>query len=143
MKFKKEVLTFVRFSASGVSTTALFALMVWFFSRLGWSYPLYTAVVYTITIIFNFLMHSLFTFKMTPSKILRGGVVFRFLVVTLTLTGLVQLIQWLVIDRFGVPELVGVAAGMLFYVSCSFLLHRFWVFRGVDVIKSSSGKREE
>ncbi|RKX84006.1 MAG: hypothetical protein DRP70_13970 [Spirochaetes bacterium] len=53
----------LRYGSVGLLNTGIFTLSAWLLHRLGWPYPAYTALSYTIAIIFSFFMNYIFTFK--------------------------------------------------------------------------------
>ncbi|RKX84005.1 MAG: hypothetical protein DRP70_13965 [Spirochaetes bacterium] len=55
----------------------------------------------------------------------------KFLLVSLSLLGCVQLIQLLLIEKLNIPELPGVIAGMVFYTGIGYIINRLWVFKSL------------
>lgn len=124
----KEFWTMFRYGLVGLMNTGIFALFAWLLRNMGLHYMAYTAIAYCIAILFSFLMNKLFTFrkKDTPFFFLFS----RFLLAALSLTGLVQLIQFFVIEILEQDELIGVIGGMVFYTGTGYVINRIWVFRG-------------
>lgn len=122
---KEEVFIFVRYGMVGVLNTAVFGFFVFLFKSFGLHYSIYTAIGYTISILFSYTMNSLFTFK----NKLQYSVLFRFIFVTVVLLICVQGIQFALIDILSFKELYGILAGMVFYTGIGFLINRFFVFK--------------
>jgi len=140
----------VRYGAVGLLNTGLFSLSAWLLHLLGWPYPAYTALSYAIAIIFSFFMNYIFTFRKylrqppavsqaappqseTPTS-RRSSIrpmFLKFLLVSLTLLGCVQLIQLVLIERLNIPELAGVIVGMVFYTGLGYIINRLWVFKSL------------
>ena len=116
-----------RYGLVGLMNTGVFALFAWLLRNMGLHYAAYTAIAYCIAILFSFVMNKLFTFrkKDTSFFFLFG----RFLVAALSLAGLVQLIQFFVIEVLGWAELIGVINGIVFYNGAGYTINRIWVFR--------------
>jgi putative flippase GtrA len=127
----KELFIMVRYGFVGLLNTGVFTLAAWLLHKTGWHYAAYTALAYGIAIVFSFLMNTFFTFR--KSQVPLGGMFLRFLLVTLTLVGIVQLIQLGVIERLQWPELMGIIAGMVFFTAVGYILNRLWVFKGGPV----------
>ncbi|MCG8453896.1 MAG: GtrA family protein [Spirochaetales bacterium] len=117
----------VRYGMVGILNTALFALCSWGLSRFGWHYALYTFLSYGIAILFSFVMNRFFTFQAKAGGV--GTMFGRFLLVTFSLLGAVQGIQYLLIDVLALRELYGVGIGMVFYTGLGYVLNRLWVFQ--------------
>ena len=75
-------------------------------------------------------MNKLFTFRKNDTSFF--FLFSRFLLAALSLVGLVQLIQFFVIEVLGWAELIGVIGGMVFYIGTGYFINRIWVFKGVD-----------
>lgn len=117
----------LRYGLVGLLNTGVFTLAAWALHKTGWHYSVYTAIAYGIAIIFSFFMNTFFTFR--KSDVPLRGMFLRFLLVTLTLVGLVQLIQLALIEKLQWPELIGVIAGMVFFTGTGYILNRLWVFK--------------
>lgn len=125
-----EFWTMFRYGLVGLANTGVFALTAWLLSMTGWHYAAYTALAYTIAILFSFTMNTIFTFRKSGQPLL--PMFLRFILVTLILMGLVQLIQLALIEKLAWPELVGVIGGMVFYTGVGYIVNRLWVFKGIS-----------
>ena len=126
----KEFWTMFRYGLVGLMNTGVFALFAWLLRNMGLHYTAYTAIAYCIAILFSFLMNKLFTFRKKDTSFF--SLFSRFLLAALSLAGLVQLIQFFVIEVLEQDELIGVIGGMVFYTGTGYVINRIWVFRGVD-----------
>ncbi len=144
-KILSELFTILRYGSVGLLNTGIFTLSAWLLHRLGWPYPAYTALSYAIAIIFSFFMNYIFTFKKylhheTENPQVRRlsirSMFLKFLLVSLSLLGCVQLIQLLLIEKLNIPELAGVIAGMVFYTGIGYIINRLWVFKSLRLIKN-------
>ena len=119
-----------RYGLVGLMNTGVFALFAWLLSNMGLHYAAYTAIAYCIAILFSFVMNKLFTFRKKDTAFF--FLFSRFSLAALSLAGLVQLIQFFVIEVLGWAELIGVIGGMVFYTGTGYIINRIWVFRGVN-----------
>ena len=124
----KEFWTMFRYGLVGLMNTGVFALFAWLLRNMGLHYTAYTAIAYCIAILFSFLMNKLFTFRKKDTSFF--FLFSRFLLAALSLAGLVQLIQFFVIEILGWAELIGVINGIVFYNGAGYTINRIWVFRG-------------
>ena len=122
-----ELFTVLRYGLVGLLNTGIFTLAAWLLHKTGWHYAAYTALAYAIAILFSFVMNTIFTFR--KSSALKTTMFLRFLLVTLTLLGMVQLIQLGLIEKMEWPELAGVISGMIFYTGVGYIANRLWVFK--------------
>ena len=129
--YKKEMITMIKYGSVGVMNTAVFSGITYLVSLTGVHYSIYTAVGYVVSILFSFFMNNRFTFKENGGDIKR--LLAKFLVVTLSLMLMVQLIQYLFIDVMGTKEIIGIIAGMLFYTVSGYILNRNFVFKKKEV----------
>lgn len=118
-----------RYGLVGLMNTGVFTLFAWLLKNMGLHYTAYTAIAYCIAILFSFLMNTLFTFRKKATSFF--FLFSRFLLAALSLAGLVQLIQFFVIELLEQDELIGVIVGMVFYTGTGYVINRIWVFRGV------------
>ena len=134
----REFWTMFRYGLVGFANTGVFALAAWLLEKTGWHYTAYTALAYAIAILFSFTMNTLFTFRKSANPLL--PMFTKFIITTLSLLGLVQLIQLALIEKAGWQELPGIIAGMLFYTGVGYIINRVWVFRIAGSKDSNSGE---
>jgi len=117
----------LRYGVVGVLNTGVFALTAWLISRTGAHYALYTAIAYAVAIFFSFIMNVFFTFRKSDEFL--APMFFKFILVCLLLLGLVEILQFLLIEKLKIREFWGVLGGMVFYTGVGYLINRLWVFR--------------
>lgn len=123
----QELMYLVKFGLVGLFNTILCAGVMWLFSLTGMTYPVYSALGYAVGIVVSFVLNFRFTFKPESGNLVPYMV--KFLIVCLTMVLVAEGVQHLLIANLGLPELLGVAGGMVAYTGGGFLLNRFWVFR--------------
>jgi len=128
MSFTAELKKFAAFNAVGAVTTIVGVLLMIVLDRAGVPYAWYTAANYGAGIVLGFWLNFRYSFKdqAAPLKV----ALVRYLVCFLTLWGLVQVLQWCLIDVAGWPRWAGVGFGMLLYGVVGYLASRFWIFSG-------------
>ena len=126
-KVQTEIGTMFRYGFVGLLNTGVFSLTAYLLSRKELHYAVYTALAYTVAIVFSFLINTFFTFRKSGSPML---VMFgKFILVTISLLILVQGIQAGLIEIMNTKELPAIIVGMLFYTGVGYTLNRLWVFR--------------
>lgn len=125
-KLLAEIFTMIRYGAVGLVNTGVTALVIFLLKLTGIHYALYTLAGYAVGITVSFILNRKFTFK---SKERTGLQAMKFLLVTGSLLGLTQLLQYLLIDVAGINETIGVILGMVFYTGTGYILNRLFVFK--------------
>jgi putative flippase GtrA len=124
-----EFMKLVKYGFVGVLNTLLCIATMYVFRTIGLGYQLYTLIGYVVAIIFSFFMNKQFTFNYKAdgkrAVIIR---MIRFISVSISLLLLVQLLEWIFIDRMMLPEILGIGIPMVIYTMIGFVLNRFWVF---------------
>ena len=59
------------------------------------------------------------------------GRALRFFAACLALLGAAEAVQGLLIERMGLPTVLGIAGGMAVYSGAGYAVNRLWVFRGL------------
>lgn len=126
----------LRYGVVGILNTGVFALTAWLISRTGAHYVLYTAIAYAVAIFFSFIMNVFFTFRKSDG--LLSPMFLKFILVSLLLLGLVEILQLLLIEKLEIREFWGVLGGMVFYTGVGYLANRLWVFQHKDRHGSAS-----
>lgn len=132
-KILAEIFTMIRYGAVGLVNTGVTALVIFLLKLTGIHYSLYTLAGYAVGITVSFILNRKFTFKSTEKT---GQQALKFLLVTGSLLGLTQLLQYLLIDVAGINETLGVILGMIFYTGIGYILNRLFVFRKKSSKKS-------
>jgi len=93
---------------------------------LGTHYTIYTAVGYLLGFVVSYVLNSIFTFSGTQ---LSHRTFLLFAGINGCLLIFVEVLQFSLIELLAIPELAGVAVGMVFYTLTGFFLNRRFVFR--------------
>lgn len=124
----REIWTAFKYGLVGLVNTGISVVLMYLFAGLGLPYGLYTAIAYVVGMIVSFTLNYLVTFRSQGLPVLPRAL--KFAAVSLTMLGVVQLVQYLLIDRIGLAEPAGVAIGMVVYTGGGYALNRLWVFGG-------------
>lgn len=124
----KELRTILAFGLVGLCNTGLTAGIMVISSRLRVPYPVYTTYAYIAGMLSSFALNRIFTFRQ-GRELHAGRTLVRFTILNLGLLGLVHGLQFLLIERLGWRERLGVALGMVCYTGLGYILNRNWVFR--------------
>ncbi len=127
LSLKEELWIAVKYGLVGALNTLVFTGSVFLFSLTGAGYMYYTAAGYLVAISFSFIMNMKFTFARFPGKVLPRAV--KFLTTAATLMLMAERIQFVLIEKAGFAELIGIVTGMICYTAAGFLINRFWVFK--------------
>lgn len=93
---------------------------------LGVHYTIYTAVGYLLAFIVSYILNGIFTFQCEQ---LSHQDFLKFVGINGSLLILVEVLQISLIEFLALPELLGVAFGMLFYTLLGFFLNRRFVYQ--------------
>ncbi len=116
----------LRYGMVGIINTGVFLSSVFLVRMTGVSYPVYTATGYVIAITVSFVLNMRFTFAALPGKVYVRAVKFLFIALSLLLT--TELVQYYIIEKMNIQELIGVIASMCFYSAIGYVLNRNFVF---------------
>jgi putative flippase GtrA len=123
-----ELRTLLAYGLVGLFNTGFTAGIMAVSARCSVPYPIYTTYAYIAGMLASFLLNRSFTFQ-SGKPLHAGRTLVKFIGANLGLLGLVHLVQYLLIERVGLRELVGVAIGMICYTGLGYLLNRIWVFQ--------------
>ncbi|HHT95049.1 MAG TPA: GtrA family protein [Clostridia bacterium] len=126
----RELFLLFKYGIVGIVNTGLTTGIFFLLSHLGLKYYVYTVIGYIVGILTSFFLNRKYTFKKDNENITRQ--IILFFVISACLLGLVQLIQYLLIDVLSLKEWLGVGIGMVFYTVTGFLLNRNVVFKYKD-----------
>ena len=124
-----EFVRMIKYGFVGVMNTLVCIATMYLFRTIGLGYQLYTLIGYVVAIIFSFFMNKEFTFKYKAND--KRAVIIRmirFVSVSVSLLLLVQLLEWIFIEKLLLSEFLGVGIPMVIYTLIGFILNRFWVF---------------
>jgi len=119
----------IKYGFVGVMNTLVCIATMYLFRTIGLGYQLYTLIGYVVAIIFSFFMNKEFTFKYKANDKRAVFIrMIRFVSVSVSLLLLVQLLEWIFIEKLLLSEFLGVGIPMVIYTLIGFILNRFWVF---------------
>ena len=121
------VYQFVKYGLVGVLNTAIFGALCWIGAQRGWHYVAYTALAYTVAILFSYTANYRFTFKTTR---LPKHSFLRFILVCFSLVAVSEGLQLLQIEIFHIPEAYAIILTMILYTLTGFCINKYWVFNG-------------
>lgn len=110
----------------GVINTAICFLVMYIGSQLGLDYLAYTAVGYVIASLTSFFSNSKYTFDVNDKMVKR---LVLFSLVSLFNLGLVEIIEYCLVETWACNELFAVLCGMAGGTLSGFLLNNFIVYR--------------
>lgn len=137
MKTKSSVETFIKYLGVGAVNTA-----IWFFTMVICAYIydnylFYTAVGYITSLITSFVLNLHFTFQVSGAIAKRA---FFFFLINLTNVGIVQIIQYVLIEHYHWHEYAAITAGITWYTFSGFWANQRYVFHRSS--QSSSGEKK-
>jgi putative flippase GtrA len=143
MKYRlfTELCRMLRYGLVGIVNTCITTGIFILLKYLGVEYLVYTIIGYGVGICISFFLNRKFTFKKDNEKATRQ--ILLFFTVCLSLMGIVELIQYLLIDLWQMKEWLGVGIGMVFYTGTGYILNRNIVFKSTDKMEadtSNNGK---
>lgn len=117
---------FQRYLIVGVFNTLLCFFVMFLGAKIGLHYLIYTALAYIVAMTASFFINLHFTFLVKGFLLYRIGMFFLFNLFNLII---VEVIEFQLIEKFAVPAVLAVLAGMVFYVISGFLLNNFVTYR--------------
>jgi putative flippase GtrA len=124
----RELWTMFKYGLVGLCNTAFSAGIMYLLGRIGVGYLLYTTIAYLAGMTLSFTLNYFLTFRASGSRVFPR--LLKFAAVNLSMLGVTQLVQFLLIEKIGIRELFGVILGMMVYTGGGYVLNRLWVFRG-------------
>ena len=119
-------LLLMRYVMVGSCNTVICLSLMIVGSWMGLHYLSYTALAYGTTIVISFILNLIFTFRV------RGYIVRRlFLFVFFNILNLcsVEMIEYGLIDWYGITPWIAIAVGMCCFTCMGFILNRFVVYK--------------
>jgi putative flippase GtrA len=117
--------TFVRYLMVGCTNTAVCFSAMYVGYLLGLHYLSYTAFGYVVAITYSFFMNLRFTFKV-EGKILQR--LLLFFIINFTNLGIVEIIEYVLIDKFYLNRIFSILCAMSWYVVSGFLINSYLVY---------------
>lgn len=122
----KLLAKFIRYGMVGVGNTCVGFSAMYVAASFGMHYLAYTAVGCLVGVFFSFFMNLYFTFRV------KGRIVTRlalFLVVNISNIGIVELIEYNLIEHLHLNHLYSLLCAMVWGTITGFLLNNFFVYR--------------
>lgn len=117
--------TFVRYLLVGCTNTSVCFSAMYVSSLFGLHYLAYTAIGYIVAIIYSFFMNLRFTFKVEGKIITRLSL---FFIINLSNLGIVEILEYVMIDLLYLNRLFSILAAMSWYVITGFLINNYLVY---------------
>ncbi|MDP3561162.1 MAG: GtrA family protein [Legionellaceae bacterium] len=117
--------TFVRYLLVGMTNTTVCFVTMYLAALAGLHYLAYTAVGYLVAILYSFFMNLRFTFRVEGQILKRLSL---FFCINLSNLVLVELIEYIMIDIWGVNRLLSILTAMTWYVVTGFLINSYLVY---------------
>lgn len=124
--FRMLVSKFRRYLTVGALNTVLNFFIMYLGSLFGLHYLIYTPMGYLTTIILSFFMNLHYTFKVRDKQ---GARLLGFLSVSLVNLGIVEVIEFGLIEYLSCPRWFAILLGMGWYVVIGFALNNYVVYR--------------
>ncbi|MDP3706447.1 MAG: GtrA family protein [Legionellaceae bacterium] len=117
--------TFVRYLMVGITNTTVCFSIMYLGALSGLHYLSYTALGYLVAILYSFFMNLYFTFRVEGQILKRLTLFFA---INLTNLGLVEIIEYIMIDKFNLNRLFSILSAMTWYVITGFLINSYLVY---------------
>jgi len=117
---------FLRYLMVGLTNTTVCFTTMSIFAYFNFHYLEYTAAGYIVAILYSFFMNLHFTFRV-EGKILKRLTLF--FCVNLSNLAIVELIEYVLIDKLNWNHLFSILLAMGWYVVSGFLINRYLVYR--------------
>ncbi len=118
--------TFARYMMVGVSNSTVCFSVMYLGALLKLHYLSYTALGYFVAIFFSFFMNLRFTFRV-EGDVLKRLIMFFF--VSITNLAIVEVIEFVMIDKGGFNRMFSILTGMSWYVAAGFLVNRYLIYK--------------
>src|SRR3990167_6629958 len=116
---------FVRYLLVGCTNTTVCFTAMYISSLMGFHYLAYTAIGYLVAIIYSFFMNLRFTFRVEGQIAKRLSL---FFLINFTNLGIVEVIEYIMIDIFSLNRLFYILCAMTWYVVTGFLINNYLVY---------------
>ncbi len=133
--FRTLIHKFRRYLTVGALNTVLNFFIMYLGSLWGLHYLVYTPMGYVTTIVLSFFMNLHYTFKVKDKQ---GARLLGFLGVSFLNLGIVELIEYILIEHMHTPRAVAIVLGMGWYVVVGFSLNNYVVYRNFPLKQGTS-----
>lgn len=129
--------TFIRYLAVGALNFLVCIIVMRLGSQIGLSYLYYTFFGYFAAMTHSFFLNAYVTFQYQPmDKKQRFSQLTRFFVINGFNLALVELLEYVLIEKLFFIELAAVLIGMVVYTLIGFYLNQRWVFSSPRQVSS-------
>lgn len=118
--------TFVRYILVGLTNSSVCFTTMYISYLLGFHYLTYTAIGYLVAIFYSFFMNLRFTFRVEGKILQRLSL---FFIINLSNLGIVEIIEYVMIDIFHINRLLSILTAMTWYVITGFLMNNYLVYK--------------
>lgn len=119
-------LRFVRYLMVGFTNMTVCFSFMYLGALSGLHYLQYTFLGYLVSILYSFYMNLRFTFRVSGNITKR---LMLFFLINFTNFGMVEVIEYLMIDKFHLNHMFSIICAMLWYSLVGFTINTFWVYR--------------
>ena len=123
---------FVKFSFVGVINTSIDFVIYLALTRLIYWFAVYylvaNAISFSLAVTNSFILNKRWTFKDLNKEQLHLKY-FKFFLVNIFSLIIVEILLFLLVNKFGIYDLFAKVIVLLYYVVSNFLLSKFWVFK--------------
>ncbi len=123
---ESQHLRIVRYLMVGLTNMTVCLFFMYIGALAGLHYLEYTVLGYFVSILYSFYMNLRFTFRVSGNITKR---LILFFVINFSNLGLVEVIEYVMIDVFHYNHLLSIICAMLWYSVAGFAMNTFWVYR--------------
>ncbi len=116
----------VRYGMVGLSNMSVCFIVMYLGALAGLHYLQYTVLGYSISIVYSFYMNLRFTFRVSGNITRR---LLLFFLVNFTNLGLVEVIEYVMIDVWKINHLFSIICAMVWYSLTGFICSMLFVYR--------------
>lgn len=115
----------LKYSLVGVCNTLVCIGVIYWGASIGLHYSVYTALGYLCSLVVSFFLNLFYTFQVREQIVKRMTM---FFVVNLSDLLIVELIQYYLIEHYGMSRLLAIGCGMIWYTATGFFLNNRYVY---------------
>lgn len=127
-----RIFELVRFAVVGSFTALIFWVLIWLFFEAGHSGFIVTSIAYSLAVLFQYLGHSMYTFRSDPKKLSQ---LLRFLAVNICGLCISIVLLDVLVPVLELPRLAMAAVVILVLPAFNFIVFKLWAFAGRAVVK--------
>jgi putative flippase GtrA len=119
-------LRIVRYGIVGLTNMSVCFMIMYLGALVGLHYLQYTILGYSVAIIYSFYMNLRFTFRVSGNISTR---LFLFFLINFTNLGLVEVIEYVMIDVWRINHFFSIICAMVWYSLAGFICNMLFVYR--------------